>query len=126
MLAALRAKFTQHKTLSEVLASTHGARLVEHTSNDRYRGDGGDGSGTNHLGVLLERVRSELPLWPAPFTAPPWIEHPDVERSDLFWRMGRGEGHLIAASSYYATLSGEAKAHYDAYFPTPKEWLRSR
>lgn len=125
MLGALRAKFAQHATIRAVLASTNGARLVEHTSNDRYWGDGGDGSGANRLGTLLEQLRSELPPWPAPFTAPPWIEYPDIEPSDLFWRMGPGEDYLTASSRFYGTLSGEAKTHYDAYFPVPKTWLPS-
>lgn len=125
MLTALRAKFSQHAVIASVLASTNGARLVEHTRNDRYWGDGGDGTGTNRLGSLLEQVRSELPPWPARFAAPPWIEHPDIEPSDLFWRMGRGEDRLSAASHFYATLTDEAKAHYEAYFPVPEEWRRS-
>ena len=125
MLTALRAKFTQHVSIASVLASTFGARLVEHTSNDRYWADGGDGRGANRLGILLEQVRSELPPWPAHFTAPPWVEHPDVAPSDMFWRMGGGEGYLTVASRFYGTLSGDAKAHYDAYFPTPKDWLPS-
>jgi ribA/ribD-fused uncharacterized protein len=125
MLTALRAKFTQHVSVASVLASTNGARLVEHTSNDRYWADGGDGSGANRLGILLEQVRAELPPWPVHFIAPPWVEHPDVEPSDMFWRMGRGEGYLTAASRFYGTLSEDAKAHYEAYFPTPKDWLLS-
>jgi|SRR5579871_4769769 len=125
MLDALREKFAQHATIREVLASTSGARLVEHTSNDRYWGDGGDGSGKNRLGVLLEQVRSELPAWPAAFAAPPWIDHPDIEPSDVFWRRGTGEGDLMVSSRFYRTLSGDAKAHYDAHFPVPREWVAS-
>ena len=60
MLEALRAKFTQHTELRELLLRTGDARLVEHTTNDRYWADGGDGSGKNMLGVLLMRVRDEL------------------------------------------------------------------
>ena len=110
MLTALRAKFTRHATIGAVLGSTSGARLVEHTSNDRYWGDGGDGRGANRLGILLEQVRSELPLWSAPFTAPPWVERPDIEPSDMFWRMGGGESYLTAASRFHKTLSGDANA----------------
>jgi hypothetical protein len=33
---------------------------VEHTTNDRYWGDGGDGSGKNRLGALLMELRAEL------------------------------------------------------------------
>jgi N-glycosidase YbiA len=60
MLTALRAKFTQHPALRARLLATGDARLVEHTANDAYWGDGGDGSGRNRLGALLMRVRDEL------------------------------------------------------------------
>lgn len=60
MLEALRAKFSQHEALKELLLSTGSARLVEHTENDSYWGDGGDGSGKNRLGKLLMKVRAEL------------------------------------------------------------------
>jgi ribA/ribD-fused uncharacterized protein len=60
MLDALRAKFTQHADLRALLLSTGEARLVEHTTNDNYWGDGGDGSGKNRLGQLLMQVRDEL------------------------------------------------------------------
>ncbi len=60
MLEALRAKFTQHEELKAILLGTGEATLVEHTANDSYWGDGGDGSGKNRLGVLLMQVREEL------------------------------------------------------------------
>lgn len=60
MLDALRAKFTQHEELRDILLGTGEAKLVEHTANDSYWGDGGDGSGKNRLGQLLMRVRDEL------------------------------------------------------------------
>jgi ribA/ribD-fused uncharacterized protein len=60
MLDALRAKFTQHEELKEILLGTGDARLVEHTPNDSYWADGGDGSGKNRLGQLLMQVREEL------------------------------------------------------------------
>ncbi|NLV71975.1 MAG: NADAR family protein [Actinobacteria bacterium] len=60
MFEALRAKFTQHQNLRDLLLSTGDAILVEHTRNDSYWGDGGDGSGKNRLGVLLMRLREEL------------------------------------------------------------------
>jgi N-glycosidase YbiA len=61
MHEAVRAKFTQHADLREVLLGTGDARIVEHTQNDRYWGDGGDGSGQNRLGEILmrEELRSE-------------------------------------------------------------------
>ncbi len=60
MLDALRAKFTQHDDLKAILIGTGDAVLVEHTVNDSYWGDGGDGSGRNRLGQLLMKLREEL------------------------------------------------------------------
>lgn len=60
MLEALRAKFTQHADLRELLVSTGEALLVERRERDSYWGDGPDGSGENMLGTLLMRVREEL------------------------------------------------------------------
>ena len=60
MLKALMAKFTQHKDIREILLSTGEAKLIEHTKNDTYWADGGDGRGKNMLGVLLMKVRKEL------------------------------------------------------------------
>jgi ribA/ribD-fused uncharacterized protein len=60
MLKALRAKFTQHPDLRRQLLGTGDRVLVEHTANDSYWADGGDGSGRNRLGELLMQVRAEL------------------------------------------------------------------
>ncbi|KAI9099524.1 hypothetical protein DFS34DRAFT_617868 [Phlyctochytrium arcticum] len=60
MRKAVRAKFTQHLYLKEQLLDTAGKNIVEHTKNDSYWGDGGDGSGTNMLGKLLVELRDEL------------------------------------------------------------------
>lgn len=60
MREALRAKFTQNEELKKILIETGGAELVEHTANDNYWGDGGDGSGKNMLGKLLMELREEL------------------------------------------------------------------
>jgi ribA/ribD-fused uncharacterized protein len=60
MREAVRAKFTQDKKLKEILLSTKDAILVEHTVNDRYWGDGGDGTGKNMLGKILMEIREEL------------------------------------------------------------------
>ena len=42
------------------LKSTDDAKLVEHTSNDSYWGDGGDGKGRNWLGHNLMKVRKRI------------------------------------------------------------------
>ncbi len=60
MLKAVRAKFSQHPYLRTELLATGDAILVEHTTNDSYWADGGDGSGRNRLGELLMQVRAEL------------------------------------------------------------------
>jgi ribA/ribD-fused uncharacterized protein len=60
MREALVAKFTQHTDLREILLGTGDALLIEHTENDSYWGDGGDGSGRNRLGRLLMEVREQL------------------------------------------------------------------
>lgn len=60
MREAVLAKFTQHDDLRALLISTREAKLVEHTTNDSYWGDGGDGSGKNMLGHILMEVREQL------------------------------------------------------------------
>ena len=60
MHEAVAAKFTQHADLREVLRATGDSKIVEHTANDAYWGDGGDGRGQNRLGQILMRVRDEL------------------------------------------------------------------
>lgn len=57
MLKALLAKFIQHKELRMLLIKTGSRQLVEHTSNDSFWGDGGDGTGQNNLGKLLMKIR---------------------------------------------------------------------
>jgi N-glycosidase YbiA len=60
MRDAVLAKFRQHEDLQEILLATGDAKIIEHTENDRYWGDGGDGKGQNKLGQILMSVRSEL------------------------------------------------------------------
>lgn len=60
MHEAVLAKFAQHADLRETLLGTGDSKIVEHTENDAYWGDGGDGSGKNMLGQILMRVREEL------------------------------------------------------------------
>lgn len=60
MLDALRAKFSQHPLLVAELMQTKSDPIVYHNMYDTYWADGGDGSGHNKLGKLLEQIRSEL------------------------------------------------------------------
>lgn len=63
MREVVYAKFTQHEDLKKILLNTNDEQLIEHTENDNYWADGGDGSGKNMLGIILmevrERIRSE-------------------------------------------------------------------
>jgi len=60
MREAVEAKFRQHDDLRALLLETGDAKLVEHTENDDFWGDGGDGSGRNELGRVLMAVREAL------------------------------------------------------------------
>jgi N-glycosidase YbiA len=60
MYEVVKAKFIQHTALRELLISTGDTKLIEHTENDRYWADGGDGSGQNMLGLILMRLRAEF------------------------------------------------------------------
>jgi ribA/ribD-fused uncharacterized protein len=60
MRKAVRAKVMQHPQVKETLLSTNDAMIIEHTKNDNYWADGGDGSGKNMLGKILMEIRDEL------------------------------------------------------------------
>lgn len=60
MLEVVMAKFSQYNDIRELLLSTGDSELIEHTSNDSYWADGGDGSGKNMLGITLMIVRDLL------------------------------------------------------------------
>ncbi|KAG0216489.1 hypothetical protein BGX28_000003 [Mortierella sp. GBA30] len=53
-------KFVQHPELTKVLLETGDRYLVEHTKNDRYWADGGDGKGKNMLGIILMETRDKI------------------------------------------------------------------
>ena len=60
MREAVLAKFSQHNDLRKLLLSTGDAKLIEHTENDDYWGDGGNGKGKNMLGRILMSIRDKL------------------------------------------------------------------
>ncbi|WP_233420974.1 NADAR family protein [Xenorhabdus nematophila] len=60
MRFAVLEKFKQNLDIQNILLSTHNAQLIEHTSNDFYWADGGDGSGNNMLGIILMETREIL------------------------------------------------------------------
>ena len=60
MREAVMAKFTQHEELRDMLLDTGDAKIIEHTANDDYWGDGGNGKGKNMLGRILVDTRTKL------------------------------------------------------------------
>jgi ribA/ribD-fused uncharacterized protein len=60
MYECVKAKFEQNLQIQQILLGTGNATLIEHTKNDRYWADGGDGSGLNKLGQILMKVRDEI------------------------------------------------------------------
>jgi len=127
MRTAIRAKVMQHADVRETLLATGDAEIAEHTSRDRYWGDGGDGSGRNMLGRILMEVRAELTK-DGPFDElanplpPPWIKHPEIERYSIGWRMGYGESYVCEWSPWYGGLSPAGKRKYEEMYPEPEGW----
>ena len=124
MREGVRAKFFQIPHLKQVLMETGDALLIEHTVNDAFWGDGGDGSGKNQLGKLLMEVRSQLnEIDPTPNRIlPPWIAFPGIDPQDLFWRMGVGENYLTQLWKELA--DNEAFQGYLSAFTLPSGWER--
>lgn len=60
MYDTVKAKFIQYEELKLLLLGTENSKLIEHTKNDDYWGDGGNGKGLNKLGKILMKVREEL------------------------------------------------------------------
>jgi ribA/ribD-fused uncharacterized protein len=60
MKQAVTEKIEQHEKLKDLLLSTGDAVLIEHTTNDHYWADGGDGTGKNMLGQILMEIRAQM------------------------------------------------------------------
>ena len=60
MRYAVYQKFKQNTMLKELLLSKDNLPIIEHTNNESYWGDGGDGMGKNKLGQILMEVRNKL------------------------------------------------------------------
>ena len=121
MYKALMAKFLQHPELKYALFNTGDATLVEHTANDSYWADGGNGNGKNMLGILLMQVRNQIKqISDVPeLVLPPWLAFPETEKFDMFWRMGLGENYFLKWVKYITAVNLE---DYRRRFPEPIEW----
>jgi N-glycosidase YbiA len=123
MRQALRAKFDGNADIRQILISTHGATIVEHTANDAYWGDGGDGSGRNRLGQLLMELRGVYtPPGQPKFRPPHWFRYPEIDRGDMFWRMGFGEDDANSYLAFRAALDAPSLIEHDRYYPEPEHW----
>ena len=60
MEKGLLAKFQQNDQLARALAATGNADLIEDSRSDFFWGVGADGTGSNHLGRLLMKLRMDL------------------------------------------------------------------
>lgn len=122
MRVALRAKFFQHIDLKAELLATGEAVLVEHTANDSFWADGGDGTGANTLGKLLMQLRDEIARISKDtgVVLPPWISFPSTDMEDMFWRMGRGEEYLDRFWRF--TREHSEWERLRLLFPAPAGW----
>jgi ribA/ribD-fused uncharacterized protein len=127
MRTAVWAKVRQHPYVRETLISTGRAAIIEHTGNDGYWADGGDGSGKNRLGQILMEIRAGLTK-DGPFDElagappPPWIQFPGSERYWGGWRQGNAEPYFNAWNLWYAGLSAQGILKYKQIYPEPEEW----
>lgn len=121
MYTGLRFKFLQHPKLLKELLLTGDCLIIEHTENDNYWADGGDGTGKNRLGVLLMNVRSEMEKYvnDSSTILPPWIGFPAIDQLDMFWRMGLGENYL---SQWFHYLLSTDEEKYREKFPEAEGW----
>ncbi|OMF22040.1 NADAR family protein [Paenibacillus sp. FSL H8-0259] len=126
MREALMAKVEQHPDIKSILLSTGDCTLVEHTANDAYWGDGGNGQGGNMLGKLLMEIRNGLDEYVPEFLLPQWIVYPEIEPFSIGWRMGYGEDYLMHLWEWREQQSPEALKEYDAYFTPPEEWTEAK
>lgn len=122
MYEAIKAKFDSNLILKNILLSTGNCQLIEHTSNDRYWADGGDGMGQNKLGKLLMKLRDSYEEYDGKFYLPQWVVYPKISPSDMFWRMGVGEDYIYKLYAWAKKWGNKATQEYKNYFIPPKEW----
>lgn len=60
MYELLKEKVKQHEEVREALIKTGNEEIIEENPNDDFWGNGIDGTGENHMGKILMKVRDEL------------------------------------------------------------------
>ncbi len=127
MRIAIRQKLLQHSDVRETLISTGDALIVEHTANDSFWRDGGDGNGRNMLGKILMQARDVLTSdgqydeLASPMI-PPWEKHPEIPYGSIGWRMGYGESYALDWSIWYKGLTEAGRQKYRDSLNIPEEW----
>ncbi|XP_064399746.1 uncharacterized protein LOC135346153 isoform X3 [Halichondria panicea] len=96
MRKALFAKFTSHPILKKMLLDTGKRELVERSPYDSYWGDGGDGTGENHLGIILMELRAKLQGG----------QYNDIERDGGMQATQRGTIVSQSSQTFVSTCSG--------------------
>ena len=115
MLKALRLKFSDSCSvhLRDKLRSTAEKQLVEHTSNDSYWGDGGNGTGQNKLGKLLMKVRNELQQTYGPYTIPAqqYLSTRDDSSISSYRSTTTPTTHRLRRSNSFSNIADHRSAH---------------
>lgn len=131
-------KFNQHIPLGEFLLNTNERILVEASPVDTIWGiglsrDDADSEniyawrGLNLLGFVLMEVRDFLKDFGFFETnpgllQPPWLHFPDIDPTDMFWQMGKGEEYLAAFFQQYKNADQKTQITYQLNNPPPYQW----
>lgn len=133
-------KFNQHPKFAEYLLKTDGRILVEASPVDTIWGIGLSQDskdieniyawrGLNLLGFALMAARDFLKEFghfkelENSFQSP-WTKFPNIDSSDIFWRMGTGEDYITEFSKYFHSLTDREKMIYKLTNPEPYDWTK--
>ena len=68
--------------------------------------------------IIAEELTSQGDL------LPPWLKYPEIQAMSIGWRMGDGEGYMIAWDKWTRQFDQEQFIEYfKKYLPIPIEWL---
>ncbi|MEQ9220294.1 MAG: hypothetical protein RLO17_19735 [Cyclobacteriaceae bacterium] len=82
-------------------------------------------------GIKIKSKISEIPTDKIPFKylekytndiLPPWQLHPNINPSDMYWKMGKGEQELSRFAYYYNSLNKDERKNLEFQFPATGEW----
>jgi ribA/ribD-fused uncharacterized protein len=125
MSDAVYTKFSQHKSLLNLLLSTGEQRIIESSPYDSYWGEGKDKKGENYLGKILMEVRDRLRQESIAEIIPPWVFNSDVEPDDFYWSQGQAEDILVKWQIFFNTLTELEKKKYLNSTNAPLNWINA-